>query len=126
MELGEEKGEKFFFEDPLVGMEEVTRRLFPDSGRYFLQTITTGSSLPAIGAVRDKRIGLMSSAEDRIVSDVAMCHTYDGLVQGGANVRCESVRGDHFSAFYKSPDGGDPDELIQKHKKLFEHVLRLD
>jgi len=127
VELGEEKGEKFFFSEPLVGMEEVTRRLFPDSGLYFLQTINPfrGSSLPDIKYMLGKRIGLMDSTDDRIVTDVAMEHTNDSLLWKGANVRRESVRGDHFSAFYKSPDS-DPREIIQKHKKLFDHVLRLD
>lgn len=135
----ERKGRKFFVgnDDQLIGEEAFLTRLFPDSARYFLETLTTGSSKSVPKGVHDYPVSAMYANGDRIVnagSARAYCKAMGILPAGTSSDErmarqslSVTIKGDHMSPFYMNTgEGGDsPADVARAHYLLLSNVMDL-
>ncbi len=98
------RGQKAF--DAFVGAGDpngknerrVTEGTYPDSGMFFAQTLTSGTSPSLANApLRELPISMIISKDDQLMSRDLQHKTADHLSSLGANVRVFDVPGKHFS-----------------------------
>ena len=112
-------------------------RLFPDSARYFLETLTTGSSKSVPKGVHDYPVSAMYANGDRIVnagSARAYCKAMGILPAGTSSDErmarqslSVTIKCDHMSPFYMNTgEGGDsPADVARAHYLLLSNVMDL-
>lgn len=105
----------------------VTENTFPDSGLFFAQTVTTGTSPSLKDAnLRGLPVSVIVSQDDQLMSQQLQHKTADYLDSLGANVQVRDVPGKHFSPIVTFT--GEPQErvdaIMAANRQAYEHAFR--
>lgn len=105
----------------------VTENTFPDSGLFFAQTVTTGTSPSLKDAnLRGLPVSMIVSEDDQLMSQALQHRSADYLSSLGADVQVHDVPGKHFSPIVTFT--GEPQERVDAvmaaNRRAYEHAFQ--
>lgn len=105
----------------------ITECTFPDSGAFFVQSLTTGTS-PSLkdARIQGLPISMVVSQDDQLMGQTLQHKTADYLASLGAKVHLENVPGKHFAPIVThTGEGRDRvDATMAANRRAYAHVFQ--